>query len=220
METVLSIIATLSLVAFVVGMFSPKTVKCSSRGKVALIFIGIFFVSTLIVGALSEEVENPEVVKTESKETPQDSTKADVKSEEEKVEEPKIGQTVQVGNFAYQVNDVSFKKRVGNEFLQETADGIYLLIDLALMNIDDEAHTLDASFFSVTDSEGREYEHSINGSTALEMSGYKTLFLKQCQPNVTTRGVLIFEVPKKDTYYLHLTGGAWSTKTLRILLSK
>ena len=51
METVLSIIATLSLVAFVVGMFSPKIVKCSSRGKAALIFIGIFFVSALIAGA-------------------------------------------------------------------------------------------------------------------------------------------------------------------------
>ena len=36
METVLSIIATLSLVAFVVGMFSPKIVKCSSRGKVGI----------------------------------------------------------------------------------------------------------------------------------------------------------------------------------------
>ena len=218
METILLIIAALSFVAFVVGMVSPKVVKCSSRGKVALIYMGIFLVSALIGGQLSEDVESPEVVKTDYKGTSKDTTQT--KSEEEKVEEPTIGQTVKVGNFAYQVNDFSFKKNVGSEFLRETADGIYLLIDLALMNIDDEAHTLDGALFSVTDLEGREYEHSIDGSTALEMSGYKTLFLKQCQPNVTTRGVLIFEVPKKDKYYLHLTGGAWSTKTLRILLSK
>lgn len=43
METILMIIATLSLVAFVVGMFSPKAVKCSSRGKVALIFFECVF---------------------------------------------------------------------------------------------------------------------------------------------------------------------------------
>ena len=64
METVLRIIVALSLVAFVVGMFSPKTVKCSSRGKVALIFIGIFLVSGFIGASLSEEtnpVTNEEV---------------------------------------------------------------------------------------------------------------------------------------------------------------
>ena len=54
METILRIIAALSLVAFVVGMFSPKTVKCSSRGKVALIFIGILLISGLIGASLSE----------------------------------------------------------------------------------------------------------------------------------------------------------------------
>ena len=64
METALRIIAALSLVAFVVGMFNPKTVKCSSRGKVALIFIGIFLVSGFIGASLSEEtnpVTNEEV---------------------------------------------------------------------------------------------------------------------------------------------------------------
>lgn len=64
METALRIIAALSLVAFVVGMFNPKTVKCSSRGKVALIFMGIFLVSGFIGASLSEEtnpVTNEEV---------------------------------------------------------------------------------------------------------------------------------------------------------------
>ena len=72
METALRIVAALSLVAFVVGMFSPKTVKCSSRGKVALIFIAIFLVSGFIGASLSEEtnpVTNEEVTdNTTSKE--------------------------------------------------------------------------------------------------------------------------------------------------------
>lgn len=57
METVLKIISALSLLTFVVGMFSPKTVKCSSRGKVALIFIGLLLVSGLIGTSLSEETK-------------------------------------------------------------------------------------------------------------------------------------------------------------------
>lgn len=58
MENVLKIIITLSFVAFVVGMFNPKTVKCSSRGKVALIFIGILLVSGFIGTSLSEKTTN------------------------------------------------------------------------------------------------------------------------------------------------------------------
>ena len=104
--------------------------------------------------------------------------------------------------------------------MQETADGIYLLVDLSLKNIDNESHMLDNSFFSITDLDGNKYEYSTNGSTALEMSGGKTLFLKQCQPNIATRGILIFEVPQKDKYYLHLVGSFWGTKSVRVLLSK
>lgn len=39
MEAIIALTALLSLGAFVIGMFSPKTVKCNSRGKVALWFI-------------------------------------------------------------------------------------------------------------------------------------------------------------------------------------
>ena len=43
MEAIIALTALLSLGAFVIGMFSPKTVKCNSRGKVALVYIGSFF---------------------------------------------------------------------------------------------------------------------------------------------------------------------------------
>ncbi len=215
MEIIFMIIAALSFVAFVVGMFNPKTVKCSSRGKVALIFVSVFFVSAIIGGSLSEDKEvisgNPQTqeVKAESQ-----------KSKTQSQEKSAIGTEVRVGNFVYRVSDFSFRKSVGNEFVGETANGIYLLISLDLMNVDDEPHTLDGSLFSITDLDGRKYEYSTNGSTALAMSGYKTLFLEQCQPNIQMSGILIFEVPRKDKYYLHLAGGFWSSKSIRILLSK
>lgn len=222
METILTLISVLSLVAFVVGMFSPKTVKCSSRGKVALIFVSTFFISTLIAGSLAENTNAPRVETTDMEHGQSQDSLAGKESQiqEKSSKEPTVGTQVQIGNFAYIVNDFSFRKSVGDEFMRETADGIYLLVDLSLVNVDDESHTLDGSLFSITDLNGRKYEYSTNGSTALEMSGYKTLFLKQCQPNIPTRGVLIFEVPKKDKYYIHLAGGFWSSKSIRVLLSK
>ncbi|MDE7073612.1 MAG: DUF4352 domain-containing protein [Odoribacter sp.] len=191
METILMLIAFVSFVAFIVGMFSPKTVKCSSRGKVALIFVSLFFVSAIISGQLSGD---PDGVPGENKTN-------DNESVSQTPQEITVGTPVQIGNFVYQVNDFSFRKSVGNEFMQETADGIYLLVDLSLKNIDNESHTLDNSLFSITDLGGNKYEYSTNASTTLEMSGYKTLFLKQCQPNITTRGILIFEVPQKGKYF-------------------
>lgn len=214
METALMIVATLSIVAFVVGMFSPETVKCSSRGKVALTYIGIFFISAILGSSLAEDGQTANVSEEQNAEREETSSQ-----EKQQVEESAIGKPLQIGDFAYQVNSFSFKKSVGNEFMRETADGIYLLVDISIMNMDNESHTLDGSLFSVTDLEGREYEYSTNGSTALELSGYKTLFLKQCQPNIATQGILIFEVPNKDKYYLHLTGGFWSSKSARILLN-
>ena len=61
METVLMIIAVLSLVAFVVGMFNPKTVKCSSRGKVALIYVSVFLITSIIGTSISDGTDSNEV---------------------------------------------------------------------------------------------------------------------------------------------------------------
>ncbi len=217
METVLRIIAALSLVAFVVGMFSPKTVKCSSRGKVALIFIGIFLVSGFIGASLSDDTPSNSEDTSSYATATGDSLSQD---QEGAPQEATIGTEVHVGNFAYRVDDIAFKKSVGNEFVRETADGVFLIIYLSLINIDNESHTLDGSMFSLTDMDGTKYEYSTDGSTALEMSGYKTIFLKQCQPKIATSGILIFEVPQKKEYYLNLTGDFWGRKSVKVLLKK
>ena len=88
METALRIIAALSLVAFVVGMFNPKTVKCSSRGKVALIFIGLFLVSGFIGVSLSEKPTIKEEAVAENKEATESTTP---KEQEKPKEIPVLG---------------------------------------------------------------------------------------------------------------------------------
>lgn len=221
METILMIIAMLSIVAFVVGMFSPKSVRCSSRGKVALIYISIFLVTSIIGASISDNADsNSNEVSScvaENAIEPGDSVK---QNQENVPQEATIGTEVHVGNFAYRVDDIAFKKSVGNEFVRETADGIFLIVNLSLVNIDEEPHTLDGSMFSITDMDGTKYEYSTAGSTALEMSGNKTVFLKQCQPKIPTNGVLIFEVPQKKEYYLNLIGNFFGTKSVRVLLKK
>lgn len=121
-----------------------------------------------------------------------------------------IGQQVEVGNFSYIVNNAKFLSEIGNEFDRKKADGIFLVINVTFRNNDKDEHTLDNSLFKLTDDKGTEYESSTEGETALEMAGKETLFLKQCNPNITKSGLLIFEVPHTGTYQLHLSGGMWN----------
>ena len=113
---------------------------------------------------------------------------------------------------------ISYKKSVGDSFNGSTADGIYLLVDLSIKNISDETRTLDGTSYYVTNKNGVKYEYSVDGATSLEMAGKNTIFLKECQPNITTTGVVIFEVPQKDEYYLHLAGDFWGRKSSKVLL--
>ena len=220
MGTIFGLAAIFSLVAFVVGMFSPQTVKCKSRGIVALIFVPLFFIFINIESSLSEK-ENYSTTQSEKivDSNVDNSTNNSPKQEKSNSEiESSIGKPIQIGYFVYTIKNVSFRKTVGNEFTEETADGIYMIVNLSIKNISSETRTLDGSLFAVTDKDGIKYEYSINASTTLELSGYKTLFLKECQPNITTNGILIFEVPEEGDYYLHLLGSFWGTKSVRVLL--
>lgn len=131
----------------------------------------------------------------------------------------KIGESIEVEHFIYRVNSIQYEKSLGNEFMTQKADGIYLIIDLSLKNQDNEEHTLDGSLFQLTDTRGTEYESSTDATTALMMSGNETLFLKECNPNIQKQGYLAFEVPGKGEYYLRLSGGFWTGETATVKLT-
>lgn len=228
-------------IAFIVGLFSPQTVKCQTRGKVALVYptlsLGILIIAVSLVPPsehheesyplTSEQESILEDVKKELKlqeESQSESFKESLKKHSSKQTksnqevESSIGKAIQIGHFVYTVQGVSFRKSVGDEFSEEIADGIYMLVNVSIKNISKETHILDGSLFAVTDKEGTKYEFSREVSTALEMSGKKTLFLKECQPNITTKGLLVFEVPQKGEYYLHLIGNFWGEQSVKVLL--
>ena len=212
METICMLIFFLSFLAFVVGMFNPQNVKLKSRGKVALVYLGVCLVAVVIASSFNESETGNSVSQRERTSVSMED------ADQEQEAEGSIGKPVEVGHFIYTVQSVSFRKSIGDEWFGETADGVYLLVNLTIKNISGETRTLDGSLFSVTDRDGVKYESSVEATTALEMSGAKTLFLKKCQPNITTKGVLVFEVPQRDEYYLHLLGNFWGSSSVRVLL--
>ena len=80
METILRIIAGLAFLAFVVGMINPAVVKCKSRGKAALIYLGVFIVCVFIGAASMEDnssIENPKA-ETQSANTVAEETSTEI----------------------------------------------------------------------------------------------------------------------------------------------
>ena len=193
METALRIVAALSLVAFVVGMFSPKTVKCSSRGKVALIFIVIFLVSGFI-GALLPEETNPvtnEEVNTTSKE------------QEKPKEIPVLGKG-SVYTMSYANNDVQITfadikvNRIPN-------NGLNLVFTLRIKNNSNEEFFISDSGWKLLDSEKVEVEESGIYEPMFGDFMPGTFFFTIVEPNIGKEEKVGYSV-KEETYYLSIDG--------------
>jgi hypothetical protein len=211
------LVTILCIVFFPVGLYALwKSNNINKGWKIAWTVIIAFFV------IMSFNDDDKKAPISSTNETSQSETGITTESSVEHSESTlaKIGDEISIENFSYRVNDVYFSRSLGNEFTTQTADGIYLIVDLSLKNMDKEEHTLDNSLFKLTDETGTEYESSNDGNTALEMSGQPTLFLKQCNPKIQKQGFLCFEVPNEGVYNLHLSGGFWSGKTAVVKLTK
>jgi hypothetical protein len=236
MDSLFALLCLASLILLIIGLFSPKASlfwdkKERTRKKSALVYGGLMVLFFIFFGVSNDrklESKSAETVKssssTQTTDLMTDKTETEktssLNAEEPKQEYKKIGDQVEIGNFSYLVKQASFAKAIGNEFMKKTADGLFLVVNVSFRNNDNEEHTLDNSLFKLTDENGTEFESSSEGETALEMSGKSTLFLKQCNPNITKSGFLVFEVPEdKKIYDLHLSGGYWSGKTAVVKLT-
>lgn len=194
METVLRIIAALSLVAFVVGMFSPKTVKCSSRGRVALIFIGIFLVSGFIGASLSEET-NPAT---------NDVANVTTQKEQAKPKEiPVLGKgsvyTMAYANKNVQITFADIKvNRIPN-------NGLNLVFTLRIKNNSNEQFFISNSGWKLLDSEKVEVEESGIYEPMFGDFAPGMFFFTVVEPNIGKEEKVGYSV-KEESYYLSIDG--------------
>lgn len=112
----------------------------------------------------------------------------------------KIGSTVNDGDLAFTVQSVDTAQTVGNSFSQKTAQGQYVILTVKIQNNGKDTKTINASDFTVVDSQGRKYDYSTDGQTAMEMTdGSTSFFLQQIQPSLSVTGKIVFDVPASAT---------------------
>lgn len=116
------------------------------------------------------------------------------------VQTAKIGETVTDGNLGFTVQSVNTAQTLGDSFSQKTAQGMYYILAVKIQNNGKSTQTINASDFTVVDSQGRTYDYSTDGQTAIEMSnGTTDFFLQQIQPSLSVTGNIVFDVPASAT---------------------
>ena len=172
--------------------------------------------------------------KDKTKETDTEKT-AKVETKESKTEEsaPKksekqvfgMGQDVTVGKVVYRVDGKEVADTVGNEYVNSTAKGKFLVLNVTVTNNGDKAITVTDDFFKLykgktefkADTTATMYANQdANGDSA-------AFFLQELNPESTLSGKVVFDV-SEDTIndqstQLQVQTGVWGTQTEKIKLN-
>lgn len=180
--------------------------------KNVLKWVGIAFVVLILIGVVTgkdDETKKTNTANDQATTTVTASESSDEVTESDK-KDYKIGDVVKVGNLEYTVNEVSNAKQVGNEFLNEKASGVFLLVNITVKNNDKEAKTIDTSMFTLVESDGTQYD--ANATAAAYIEGNDDFFLANVNPKLSKTGYVIFDVPTVDSSYaLKASGGFLSS---------
>lgn len=102
-----------------------------------------------------------------------------------------VGDKVRDGKFEFTVQGTATKTTVGPKFLEEDAQGKFLLVKVKVENIGDEAQYLSGTDQYLYDKAGKKY--SADDGVMSVMEGNP--FLEQINPGNTVQGTIPFDIP-------------------------
>lgn len=138
-------------------------------------------------------------------------TKAEKKSKQ--LETVSVGQPIRVGDVEYTVNSQNTNANVGNEYLNKTANGIYLIVNVTVKNLGDDALTVTNNFFKLI-KDDKEYES--DSTAGIYANNDSKFFLDKVNPEGSVTGNIVFDVTKETVdagnLKLQVQTGAWGTQ--------
>lgn len=105
-----------------------------------------------------------------------------------------------IGDVKYAVaEDVLTFPILGSEFYSVQADGIYVVIGIAVENAGDDEIYFSFSSFKLKDYKNRKYDASTTGAIYLQSMGLTAMpMMKELGPGLSTSGYIVFDVPEND----------------------
>lgn len=123
-----------------------------------------------------------------------------------KLIEYNLNEEVIVKNFKYVFTSVSLKNSVGDQFLGEDANGIFLIIDVEIENIGNDADYINNAIY-IIDNQGREFEQDDGSWIYLE----DNFIFEELNPGLTKKGQVIFDIPKDITGKICIKSSSFSS---------
>ncbi|WP_370890282.1 DUF4352 domain-containing protein [Janibacter sp. GXQ6167] len=107
---------------------------------------------------------------------------------------PALGDTVRDGKFEFVVTEVkSGVDSVGGTYLNEQAQGQFVLISISVTNVGDESQTLYDGAQKLTDDKGRTFESNSYAAIVMEDND---VWMTKINPGNTVTGTLVYDMPK------------------------
>ena len=174
-----------------------------------------------------DEAETTTAADTQTQTTTETETTAESSESAAPVaEEPSftIGQVVNVGDVEYTVNSLSTATTLGSEYSNQTANGVYLVVEVRVKNNGQKAMMVDTNLFSLVDGE-IVYNSDGTASTYANTDESGTnlgFFLENLNPGLEKTGNVVFDVPQSiidgATKQLKVTTGFFGTESALINL--
>lgn len=169
------------------------------------------------------EAENSNDNNGDNESTNAEETKENDDSEE--VEKIKIGDPAEIEGVTFIVNDVEETDEIdsGEEFIDNAeTSGKFVILDVTVENDQDEAITIDSSFFKIITDEDKEHESSSDGDVMMAMGDeMNDFFIEDINPGIETDGKVVFEVSDDvdvSKSIMEAQTGFWGTETVEVEL--
>jgi hypothetical protein len=105
---------------------------------------------------------------------------------------PGVGTPVRDGKFEFRVTGKRMTKKLGNDLVNITTDGEFLLVSVTVRNISDQDKTFVSIAQKLHDTKGREYTANARATLYL---GQVTNLLDTISPGDSVHGTLVFDLP-------------------------
>lgn len=137
---------------------------------------------------------------------------ANVVKESEKQKVYGLNEEVIVGNFVYTFSNLKKRYSIGDEYFGDKADGVFLIFDVEVENIGNEADYINNEIY-IIDSQGREFAQDDDAWINLE----DNFIFTELNPGLTKKGQIIFDVPENVEGNLAIKKSAWSSDYLAFI---
>lgn len=105
-----------------------------------------------------------------------------------------VGQAVELEGTRYTIESARKSQRVGDQFFQEKANGVFVIVKMIVENKKDETRTFSDEAAKFISTDGKRYSTDSDGTIASAGEDDSFLFMDM-QPDVPETGTLVYDVP-------------------------